>query len=69
MCVCIPTLQFITNKDGNAHRFAISWELLEREKEKEEERAKERKRAKESEREREQQIINITKIDTYLFVK
>ena len=37
------------NKDENAHRFVLSWELLEREKE------RERKREKECERERERE--------------
>ena len=47
------------NKEENAQRFALSGELLEREKEIERER----------EREKEQQIINKIKIKTYLFVK
>ena len=48
------TLVKLINKGENAHRFALSEELLEREKDREKERERERER----EREIEHQIIN-----------
>ena len=58
---------YYKNKDENANRFSLSWQLF-REREKEWKKEKEREK-KERKREREQQIITKIEINTYLFVK